>query len=123
MNSSCIPDNKEFHSPSQAKDQPFLYCVLPHSVDRVRLADEPHTRRTRILTAHFRYCSLSHLSFMVCVAIIMPASYENDHNATQWQIAAFPIARRFGGLRHAVDCARDHHRGSEADPRPKLDEK
>lgn len=32
---SCIPDNKEFHSPSQAKDQPVLYCVLQHSVERV----------------------------------------------------------------------------------------
>ncbi|XP_055317657.1 WD repeat-containing protein 7 isoform X2 [Sitodiplosis mosellana] len=31
---NCIPDNKEFHSPSQAKDQPVLYCVLQHSVDR-----------------------------------------------------------------------------------------
>lgn len=31
---SCVPDNKEFHTRAQEKDQPFLYCILPHSVDR-----------------------------------------------------------------------------------------
>lgn len=32
---SCIPDNKEFHSPSIGKDQPLLYCILPNAGERV----------------------------------------------------------------------------------------
>lgn len=32
---SCIPDNKEFHSPSVGKDSPFLYCVLSQIGEKV----------------------------------------------------------------------------------------
>lgn len=35
--SSCVADNKEFHSPASESDSPFLYCVLAVPNDKVRL--------------------------------------------------------------------------------------
>lgn len=32
---SCIPDNKEFHSPSVVRDLPYLYCVLSQPGEKV----------------------------------------------------------------------------------------
>ncbi|XP_037046660.1 WD repeat-containing protein 7 isoform X3 [Bradysia coprophila] len=39
--SSCIPDNKEFHSPSIGKDQPLLYCILPSGAGERPLSCPP----------------------------------------------------------------------------------
>lgn len=79
MNSSCIPDNKEFHSPSQAKDQPFLYCVLPHSVDRVSLAEWATPK-----TSTFTSLQNQLINFRPFVIVLLPNSHYHARQQWKW---------------------------------------